>query len=67
MPWALVLVHRDGDPKTCLGSTREASIATAKRVQATYRGVYVAARMPVEYEKSFVIPTRLVRQLAGKE
>jgi hypothetical protein len=39
----------------------------AKRVQATHRGVYVAARMPVEYEKFFIVPTRLVRQLAGKE
>lgn len=46
MKYQVVLVHRDGDTKTCLGESRDSAIALAVRVQEKFRDAYVAAFLP---------------------
>ena len=58
--WMVVLVHRDGDCKTCLGATPEEASDRAKQVAYSHR-VYVAAFLPVLVG---TIPTSEAKKLA---
>ena len=58
--WMVVLVHRDGDCKTCLGDSKEEACSRAKRVAELHK-VYVASFLP---QPAGTIPTFEAKKLA---
>ena len=58
--WQIVLVHRDGDCKTCLGKTPEEAKDLVKRVFKKYPN-YAACFLPVPRG---IIPTTEAKELA---
>ena len=61
MTHQVVLVHRDGATKTCLGATRDEATSRASRVAALHRGAYVASFMPMV---KTTIPTVEAKRIA---
>lgn len=63
MIWQVILIHRDGDTKTCLGSSRQEAIGTQERVSSLHRGAYVASFMP---EPKTTLPTAEARKISNQ-